>query len=147
MIAQGAGHVVNLSSIYGNYPVKGAAVYGATKTAVRSMSEALRQESHGRIKVTSVRPTGIPSTGIASGVINFEAGSGITGVNSEKNFERFGGIMEGSAPPAWSDPNHIEHFMLAPEELADQIIYVINQPWGVSISDITVRASGDLYVI
>jgi hypothetical protein len=76
------------------------------------------------------------------GVLN-----GITGVNSQKFFERFGGIMEGSAPAAWSDPNHIEYFMLAPEELADQIIYVINQPWGVSISDITVRASGDLYVI
>lgn len=147
MIAQGAGHVVNLSSIYGNYPVKGAAVYGATKAAVSFMSEALRQESQGRIKVTTVRPTGIPSTGIASGVVNFEAGSGITGVNSDRFFERFSGIMDGSGPNAWSDRDHIEYFMLAPEELADQIIYVIDQPWGVSISDITVRASGDLYVI
>ena len=147
MIAQGAGHIINLSSIYGNYPVKGAAVYGATKAAVSFMSEALRQESQGRIKVTTVRPTGIPSTGIASGVVNFEAGSGITGVNSDKFFERFSGIMDGSGPKAWSDPNHIEYFMLAPEELAEQIIYVMDQPWGVSISDITVRASGDLYVI
>jgi NADP-dependent 3-hydroxy acid dehydrogenase YdfG len=147
MIAQGAGHIINLSSIYGNYPVKGAAVYGATKAAVSFMSEALRQESQGRIKVTTVRPTGIPSTGIASAVVNFEAGSGITGVNSEKFFERFTGIMDGSAPPQWSDPNHIEYFSLAPEELADQILYVMDQPWGVSISDITVRASGDLYVI
>ena len=106
-----------------------------------------RQESQGRIKVTTVRPTGIPSTGIASGVVNFEAGSGITGVNSDKFFERFSGIMDGSAPKSWGDSDHIEYFMLAPDELADQIIYVIDQPWGVSISDITVRASGDLYVI
>jgi NADP-dependent 3-hydroxy acid dehydrogenase YdfG len=95
----------------------------------------------------TVRPTGIPSTGIASGVVNFDAGSGITGVNPDKYFERFSGIMDGSAPREWSDPNHIEYFSLAPEELADQILYVMDQPWGVSISDITVRASGDLYVI
>ena len=34
----------------------------------------------------------------------------------------------------------------APEELAAQVVYVIDQPWGISISDITVRASGDLYL-
>ncbi|MCH2184328.1 SDR family oxidoreductase, partial [Myxococcota bacterium] len=34
MIRQGRGHIVNLSSIYGNYPVAGAAIYGATKAAV-----------------------------------------------------------------------------------------------------------------
>ena len=26
------------------------------------------------------------------------------------------------------------------------VVYVIDQPWGISISDITVRASGDDYV-
>jgi NADP-dependent 3-hydroxy acid dehydrogenase YdfG len=30
MMAQGAGHVINLSSIYSNFPVAGAAVYGAS---------------------------------------------------------------------------------------------------------------------
>jgi NADP-dependent 3-hydroxy acid dehydrogenase YdfG len=147
MISQGAGQIINLSSIYGNYPVKGAAVYGATKAAVSFISEALRQESQGRIKVTTIRPTGIPTTGISSGVVNFEAGSGIVGVNNDKFFERFSAIMEGNAPREWTDSDSIEYFALAPEELADQIIYVIDQPWGVSISDITVRASGDLYVI
>ena len=147
MIEQGAGHIINLSSIYGNYPVRGAAVYGATKAAVSFMAEALRQESQGKIKVTTVRPTGIPTTGIATAVVNFEAGGGIVGVNNELFFERFSAIMEGIAPPAWTDPDSIEYFSLAPEELADQILYVIDQPWGVSISDITVRASGDLYVI
>ena len=29
MIAQGRGHIVNLSSIYSNFPVVGAGVYGA----------------------------------------------------------------------------------------------------------------------
>ena len=35
----------------------------------------------------------------------------------------------------------------APEWLADQIVYAINQPWGVAIGDITVRASGDGYIL
>ena len=63
MIEQGRGHIVNLSSIYGNYPVSGAAVYGATKAAVNVLSESLRIESQGKIKVTNVRPTGVPATG------------------------------------------------------------------------------------
>ena len=45
MIAQGRGHVVTVSSIYGNHPVVGAAVYGARKAAVIVLSESLRQES------------------------------------------------------------------------------------------------------
>ena len=36
---------------------------------------------------------------------------------------------------------------LAPELLADQIVHTIDQPWGVSISDVTVRASGDGYML
>ncbi len=147
MIEQGRGHVINISSIYGNYPLKGAAVYGATKAAVVFLSESLRQESLGRIKVTTVKPTGIPTTGIAGAVVNFEAGAGIMGANNEAFGERFGQIMEGSAPAEWSDNDNIQNFMLEPELLADQVIYAIDQPWGVSISEVTVRASGDMYVI
>ena len=33
-----------------------------------------------------------------------------------------------------------------PTELAQNVVYAINQPWGISISDITVRASGEDYV-
>ena len=40
----------------------------------------------------------------------------------------------------------IEYFALAPELLADQIVYD-DQPLGVSISDVTVRASGDGYML
>jgi NADP-dependent 3-hydroxy acid dehydrogenase YdfG len=62
MIAQGKGQVINISSIYGNVPVVGSAVYSATKAAVNVISESLRAESQGRIKVTIVRPTGVPGT-------------------------------------------------------------------------------------
>ena len=60
MIAQGRGHVVNVSSIYGNHPNAGSGVYAATKAAVNVLSETLRIESQGRIKVTTIRPTGVP---------------------------------------------------------------------------------------
>ena len=46
-----------------------------------------------------------------------------------------------------TDPESMRYFALAPEILADQIVFAIDQPWGVSISDLTVRASGDGYVI
>ena len=56
-------------------------------------------------------------------------------------------LMTGEAAPELGDPERMEYFALAPELLADQIVYAIDQPWGVSISDLTVRASGDGYVI
>ncbi|NQV66052.1 MAG: short-chain dehydrogenase, partial [SAR86 cluster bacterium] len=45
------------------------------------------------------------------------------------------------------DVNSIEYYALEPDYLADQIVAVINQPWGVNISEITVRASGDTYIL
>ena len=147
MLAQGRGHVVNLSSIYSNFPLAGAAVYGATKAAVNFLSDALRQESQGRIKVTTIRPTGIPITGISSAVVNIQAGAGIVGTQGQVFAERLGAMMEGSGENGWSDQSSIEYFMLAPELLCDQILYAIDQPWGVVISDLTVRASGEVYTV
>jgi NADP-dependent 3-hydroxy acid dehydrogenase YdfG len=147
MIDQGRGHVVNVSSIYGNYPVAGAAVYGATKAAVRFLSEALRQESQGRIKVTTIRPTGVPTTSLGEGVINPAAIGGILGGQLQPFLEKMGAVFGDDPPAAMIDPESIEYFALSAELLADQIIFAINQPWGVSISDLTVRASGDSYLI
>jgi NADP-dependent 3-hydroxy acid dehydrogenase YdfG len=147
MIEQGRGHIVNLSSIYGNYPVAGAAVYGATKAAVNVLSESLRQETQGRIKVTTIRPTGVPGTGLGAGVLNPAALGGILGRNEAGFMETMAALMGESPPADQADPERIGYYMLSPELLADQIVYAIDQPWGVSISDLTVRASGDVYVI
>jgi NADP-dependent 3-hydroxy acid dehydrogenase YdfG len=147
MLRQGRGHVVNISSIYGNYPVAGAAVYGATKAAVNVLSESLRQESQGRIKVTTIRPTGVPATGLGEGVINPAAIMGVLGTNASDFMEKMGAVFGENPPSDLTDPEQIGYFALSPELLADQIIFAINQPWGVSISDLTVRASGDAYMI
>lgn len=147
MIAQGRGHIVNLSSIYSNHPVAGAGVYGATKAAVNFLSEALRVESQGKIKVTVVKPTGVPATGLGAGIVNPEAIVGILGQNAPGYLQMMQAYLAGELPPEHADADHIEYFALAPEDLAEQIIHAINQPWGISIGEITIRASGDGYVL
>ena len=147
MIKQGRGHVVNVSSIYGNFPVEGAGVYGASKSAVNFLSDSLRVEAQGRIKVTIVRPTGVPATGLTASVINAEAAVGITGQNTESVSMQYEEIMSGQAPAEVMDKEDIAYFSLDPDSLTDQVVYAINQPWGVSIAEVTVRASGEGFVL
>ena len=147
MISQGRGQVVNISSVFGNYPVAGAAVYGATKAAVNVLSEALRQESLGLIKVTTIRPTGVPGTGLAGGIVNPEAVNPVLGANKDQFYEKLNQVFAENPPAHLTDPDSIQYAALAPDLLADQVVYAINQPWGVSISDLTVRASNDDYII
>ena len=143
----GPGSVVNLSSIYSNFPVVGAGVYGATKAAVNFLSDSLRVESQGRIKVTVVKPTGVPATGLGAGIINPAAVIGILGQNAPSYMQLREALQNSELPIENTDVNSIEYYALEPEYLADQIIAVINQPWGVNISEITVRASGDAYIL
>ena len=147
MMSQGRGHVVNLSSIYGNFPVVGAGVYGATKSAVNFLSESLRVEAQGKIKVTIIKPTGVPGTGLGTGIINRDAIVGILGQNAAS----YGGVMaslaEGNNAPELRDPDNPQYAALEPTYIADAVITAINQPWGVSLGDITVRATGDGYIL
>ena len=147
MIAQGRGHIVNLSSIYSNFPVAGAGVYGATKAAVNFLSESMRVESQGKIKVTVVRPTGVPTTNLATGVVNPEAVVGILGQNAGPYGQLMQAAATGELPPENTHRDYIEYMALEPEQLAGQIVHALNQPWGVVVSDITVRASGEGYVL
>lgn len=79
MIKQGRGQVVNISSIYGNAGVEGSGVYSSTKAAVTVLSDSLRTEAKGKIKVTTVKPTGAFGTNLASGVVNETAIMGLVG--------------------------------------------------------------------
>jgi len=146
MIAQGAGHIVNVSSIYGNAGVAGAAVYSATKMAVAAISDALRVEAKGKIKVTTIKPTGVPGTNLASAIVNPAAVVGLTGGYAQEFMDRAVSARQAGLPAEMADPDDVRYWAITPEQLAAAIVYTIDQPWGVSISDITVRASGDLYV-
>lgn len=147
MIAAGRGHVINLSSIYGNFPVTGAAVYGASKAAVNFLSESLRVEARGRIKVTTIKPTGVPATGLSGTIVNQAASVGILGQNTGLFMEMVGQMAEGTFPAEQLDPANIDYASLAPDHIADGIVHAINQPWGVSIGEMTIRASGDHFVL
>jgi NADP-dependent 3-hydroxy acid dehydrogenase YdfG len=141
MAGRGGGHIVNIASIYGNYGIAGAAVYGATKAAIISLSNALRVEASGKIKVTVVRPTGVPGTGLPAGIINMEATLPLAGHYGERMISRFD-----PDSPKFQNPNDVRYPLITPAELAAQIVYVIDQPAGVAISDITVRATGEDFV-
>ncbi|WP_072381160.1 SDR family oxidoreductase [Novosphingobium sp. NDB2Meth1] len=147
MIAAGRGQIVNLSSIYGNFPVIGAAIYGASKSAVNFLSESLRIESRGKIKVTTIKPTGVPTTGLSGTVINPAAGVGIVAHNMPDFMDMVQQMGAGTFPAERLSPDAIDYASLAPEHIADAIIHAINQPWGVSISEVTVRAAGDHFVL
>ena len=147
MMAQGQGHVINMSSIFGNYPVAGSNVYGATKAAVNFLSESLRVEAHGKIKVTTIRPTGVLATGLAHSIVNPAAAIGISGHNGETHGALMMQLMDGSIDPSYLDAQQSAYMSLDPEYVAEQIIHVINQPQGVSLGDVTIRATGDQYIL
>lgn len=146
MVEQGRGHIVNISSIYGNRGTAGSAVYSATKAAVVTLSDSLRMEAQGKIKVTVVRPTGVPGTGLGSGVIDPMATVGIVGQNVERFGESMLAYLGGALPERQADPDDVAYWTISPEELAEQIVHVVNLPWGVDVSDITVRATGEDYI-
>lgn len=147
MIAAGHGQIVNLSSIYANFPVIGAAVYGASKSAVNFLSESLRVESRGKIKVTTIKPTGVPTTGLSATIINQKATAGILGHNTAEFMDMVGQMDAGTFSAERLSPDAMDYASLAPDYIADAVVHVINQPLGVSISEMTVRAAGDHFVL
>lgn len=75
-VAQDSGHFINISSVAGiKVFAPGGTVYSGTKFAVRAISDGLRQEIGGKIRVTSIEPGAIESdlkhntTGTAAGAV------------------------------------------------------------------------------
>lgn len=69
MKAQKSGHFINVASVAGHKVRAGGAVYSATKTAVRVLSEGLRQE---------VKPYNIRTTIISPGMVATELPESVT---------------------------------------------------------------------
>ncbi|MEI2417691.1 SDR family oxidoreductase [Orrella sp. JC864] len=110
MQRQGSGQIINISSIGGLYVVPTAAVYCATKYAVRAISDGLRQE-HDKLRVTCVYP----------GVVESELADTITD------------------PTAAQAMRAYRQIALKPEAIAAAIAHVIDQPADVDTSEIVVR--------
>lgn len=113
MIEQGSGHIVNVGSVAGRRPFPGAAVYSATKFALRSLSWGLHLElgnAHG-IRVTDIQP-GYVSTELLSDDPTTAA----------------------AWDEAWSDRRTLQ-----PEDVARTITFAVGSPDHVSVSEILVR--------
>jgi NADP-dependent 3-hydroxy acid dehydrogenase YdfG len=92
-----------------------SAVYSGTKFAVRAIMETLRDETAGKIKITTIYP----------GAVTTELGHDITSPKVAKMAESFGNIDR-----------------LDAVAIADAVIYAISQPGNVAVNDITVRPLG-----
>lgn len=110
MTARGRGHIVNVASIGAHRVSPTAAVYCATKFAVRAISDGLRQETD-RIRVTVISP----------GVTESELAETITDETARKAMQSYRQI----AIPA--------------EAVAAAISYAVSQPDSVDVSEIVVR--------
>lgn len=59
--AQNSGHFINISSVAGHTVRPTLGVYSGTKYAVRAISEGLRQEAGGKLRVTIISPGAVES--------------------------------------------------------------------------------------
>ncbi|WP_413740252.1 SDR family oxidoreductase [Sodalis sp. RH14] len=116
MTQQGHGQVINVSSIGGLSVSPTAAVYCATKYAVRAISDGLRQESDA-IRVTVICP-GVVESELADQI------SDETARNAMREFRRIA---------------------LTPDAVARAIAYAIAQPDDVDVSEIVVRPTASPY--
>ena len=87
------------------------------------------REARGQIKVTVIKPTGVIDTGLSGTVVNKAAGAPIVGHNIADFYAAYGKIAAGN-PGELKDPDSIAHAFLAPDSIADAVVYAIAQPWG-----------------
>ncbi|MEU6389502.1 SDR family oxidoreductase [Streptomyces sp. NPDC046939] len=109
---QRSGHFVNVASTAAYVVKSPQAVYAATKTAVKVLTEGLRQESGPDLRVTLVSP----------GFTNTE------------------GIGKGASPEAAAAmTRQRDEIAMPPTAIASAIGYAIDQPDGIDVGEIVVR--------
>ncbi|UOE50888.1 SDR family oxidoreductase [Mucilaginibacter sp. SMC90] len=111
---QGSGHFINVISTAGISIVPTMGVYAGTKNAVRTIGEALRQESQGRWRVTGISP-GYVATEFASNIRN----------------EAIRNTIQQNA----------DQMAIPADAIARAIAYAIEQPDNVDVGDMVIRPS------
>src|SRR3954470_14889886 len=115
MQEQGGGHVVNVSSVAGRVARLGSGVYNATKWGVGAFSESLRQEgSNYNVRVTIIEP------GFVDTELQGHNEIPIVVETMEKNRQEIGKVLEA-------------------EDIANAIVYAVQQPEHVGINEVLVR--------
>ena len=133
------GHIVNVSSVAALRPDSG--VYGATKHAVNVITASLREELlEDPIQMTSVMP-GLVATNIGRNA-DPELLAGIvamSGIEAE--------IVPGERLPddvLEAAQSVLADVMIAPDDVADAVLYAVTQPSHVHIPEIVIRPNKDL---
>lgn len=117
MQKQRSGQIINVASI-GAYRVSPtAAVYCATKYAVRAISDGLRQEVGGDIRVTLVSP----------GVVESELAETISDEGAREAMREFRKVA------------------ISPEAIARAVAYAIEQPADVDVSELVIRPTASIH--
>lgn len=109
---QGVGHFVHVVSTAGLKIVPLQGVYAATKNAVRTLTEALRQEAGETLRVTSVSP----------GFVHTDFADSMTDPKTRA------AILE-----------QRDRIAIAPEAIARAIAFAIDEPADVDVNEIVVR--------
>jgi NADP-dependent 3-hydroxy acid dehydrogenase YdfG len=109
---QGSGHFVHTASSAAHRIVPAQGVYAATKTAVRVLSEALRQEAGPNLRVTVVSP-------------GFTATEGVTKTDDPEQRAALEAQRDAIGMPA--------------EAVARAVAYAIEQPDGVDVGEVIIR--------
>ncbi len=115
MVARKSGHIVNIGSIGALASSPTAAVYCATKFAVRAISDGLRQE-HQDIRVTCIHP----------GVVESELADTITDPIAVEGMKVYRAIA------------------LKPDAIARAVRFALEQPEDVDVNEIVVRPTRTL---
>jgi short-subunit dehydrogenase len=98
--ASGAGHIINISSVFGIFAQPGMSAYNATKYAVRGFTESLRQEldlANCGVSASCVHPGGI-KTNIAKTARMNASMSQITGHSTEQSRQQFNDLLLRTTP-------------------------------------------------
>ena len=118
MVKRGVGHIINLGSIAGVEAYPGGNVYCATKAAVRLLSMGLRMDLLG---------TPLRVTNIAPGM-----------VESEFSAVRYRGDQ------AQADKTYEGFTPLAPDDIADAIVYAATRPPHVNIVEMLITSQAQV---
>ena len=113
MSDRGSGHIVNIGSIASIHAIPNFAVYCGTKFAVKAISESLRKETLGKIRVTIIYPGAVESELMQSS-------------NDEQTINQIAS--------KFSDVSFIP-----PTAISQAVRYAIAQPPEVAVNEITVR--------
>jgi NADP-dependent 3-hydroxy acid dehydrogenase YdfG len=118
MLSRNRGHIVNMSSVAGLYPIA-SPVYGASKSALHQLTQNLRLELAGsRVRLSEICPGRVSTEFFDAAIDDPEKRAAVkeTGINE-----------------------------LTAEDIADAVVYALDAPWRVNVSLIELQPTEQVF--